>query len=558
MILKIYYLLKKPNKFRVFVWVLLFFTQISLATEIKLSLNPNSVSIGESFQIIYTTTQDPDADPNFTPLEQDFSILNQSKANQSSCINGRCSKTIQWTLQVIAKRSGNLTIPVISFGNDLSESRNIQITNSIITVASNKPIFLEVEATPKSPYVQSQVIFTIRLYSRAKISSARLSQLKIADAIIEKLGESKTYSKQINSINYEVIEIKYAIFPQKIGITSIEPVALEVSLSNNIQRHFSGFFNFTNTQYKRLTSNKITLDVQAIPENFSEKEWFPAEQVVITEKWSANPDNMQVGEPITRTLILKAKGVTTHQIPKLHGKINLAKLKNYADNPVLTDQKNPTGITAVRKEKIVYIPTKSGNYLLPSIKIPWFNTTNKTMEFVQLPKIMVTALAEDITEEYPTQAPANNVGFKSVKLTETSNLWMWLAIILAIAWLATLAFLVKKYKSTKVKPADFKKTSLKYLVPALKQDCNNNDKIAVKKHLLVWGKIKFNSNNLAEIATHCDAYLRDEIILLNHSLYAAQGQAWQGKKLFKAFIENQARAKIVKKINDGLEPLYKV
>ena len=70
--------------------------------------------------------------------------------------------------------------------------------------------------------------------------------------------------------------------------------------------------------------------------------------------------------------------------------------------------------------------------------------------------------------------------------------------------------------------------------------------------------IKFNSSSLSVIASNSEARLRDEIELLSQSLYADQKVQWQGKKLFQYFVENSAREKVAKKIDDSLEPLYKV
>ena len=71
-------------------------------------------SFDESFQIIFTATESPDEDPDFSPLEQDFSILNQSTISSSSWVNGQSSKTVKWIVNVMAKERGSLVIPVIN------------------------------------------------------------------------------------------------------------------------------------------------------------------------------------------------------------------------------------------------------------------------------------------------------------------------------------------------------------------------------------------------------------------------------------------------------------
>ena len=75
---------------------------------------------------------------------------------------------------------------------------------------------------------------------------------------------------------------------------------------------------------------------------------------------------------------------------------------------------------------------------------------------------------------------------------------------------------------------------------------------------MIWGKQKFEVNNLGSIAGFCEARLRDEILLLNQTLYGKQSSQWQGKKLFQAFTENKARGVIKEVVDKSLEPLYKL
>lgn len=201
-----------------FLLLLLIFVPANvLAAQISVSFDRNPVSVNESFQIIFTANDAPDKDPDFTPLEQDFEILGQSQSSNSSWVNGQSSRTIQWTLNVMAKHSGSLIVPEVKFGDDVSQPRPILVTEATVNKAVNTDddLFLEVEATPESPYVQSQVLFSVRLYRRVDITQAALNEPELGDAVIEKLGDDSNYNTQINGVNYLVTERKYAIFPQK-------------------------------------------------------------------------------------------------------------------------------------------------------------------------------------------------------------------------------------------------------------------------------------------------------------------------------------------------------
>jgi len=330
------------------------------AAQIGVSFDRNPVSLDESFQIIFTANDTPDNDPDFGPLEQDFEILGQSQSSNSSWINGQSSKTIQWTVNVMAKHPGSLVVPAVKFGDDVSQPASVLVTQATANKAvdTDDDLFLEVEATPQSPYVQSQVLYTVRLYRRVEIAQASLNEPELGDAVIEKLGDDSNYNTQINGVNYLVTERKYSIFPQKSGSLTIKPLMLTAEVVANTRPNFNGFFNSQMTKTKKISSKSVTLDVKPAPATFTGKHWLSAEQLVLKEEWSGDNQQMKVGEPLTRTLTLLAKGTTVGQLPEINiGKID-DRLKTYPDQPVLQEQKKPEGLIAFREEKIAIIPQK--------------------------------------------------------------------------------------------------------------------------------------------------------------------------------------------------------
>jgi len=560
-------MIDRKNKFS-FLYLLIFLVSIqsALAVEIKTTLDRNPVSVNESVQLIFTATASPDDDPDFGPLEKDFEILNQSQSSNSSWINGKSSKTIQWKLNVMPKQAGNLIIPAISFGDDNSQTVLLKVTqNQTVNSNQNAELFLEVESSTLSPYVQEQVLYTLKLFSRVQLSQARLSELELTDALVEKLGEVKKYSINRDGIEYTVNELNYAIFPQKSGLINIPPMVLSADVVSRSRQRFNGFFNRQISKTKRVLSNKITLDVQAVPESFTGTRWIPASQVVIEEKWSGETSQMKVGEPLTRTLTLLTVGNTVAQLPELHHETNIAELKTYPDQPVLKEQKRAEGLISFREEKIAYIPSKAGRYTLPAIEIPWFNTRTQTMEVVRIAEQTVEAIGSAVVQ-------ASNINPEPIKEIDNSDIstqkpiiqtvenpfWMWLSIALAIGWLLTIIFVLIKRKPKQMEEVDNSgDIKVKQIVKALRLACRDNDALAAKDALLAWGKVSYNCNTLSAIALHCEARLRDEILLLNQYLYANQAQPWQGKKLFQTFTENKARKAVDKTVNDELEPLYK-
>ncbi len=564
MILNLLKTMYKKNKLILASFILsLIAVDVVLATEIKATIDRNPVVVNESFQITFTATESPDDDPDFSVLRENFEILNQSQRSNSSWINGKSSKSIQWILNVMAKQMGELVIPAISFGEDQSQPLTVLVTKSAVASATknNDDLFLEIDVSSNKVYVQSQVIYTLRFFRKVDINRASLTEPELADAIVEKLGEDNSYNTDVNGVGYAVTERKYAVFPQKSGIQTIKPLVLTAEVVSGRSSRFNGFFNRQTTKTKRVMSKAMTLDVQKAPESFTGNFWLPAEHIHIEEKWSGDIGNMKIGEPLTRTLTILGKGVTVAQLPELN-KSEDRQLKTYPDQPVLKEKKQADGLIAFREEKIAYIPSKAGRYTLAAIEIPWFNTQTQKMEIARIAGATITAVSSSSAAVESAVAVEQSESVAKVPDVHAveDKFWMWLSIGLALGWLITIVFFIKKScsKDLPIPTDNTKDIRLKETVKALKKACIENNAVAAKNALLDWGKSNYNSGNLSEIAQQSEARFRDEIRLLNQYLYSNQSEKWQGKKLFQTFTENNARGKVARKTNDGLEPLYKL
>ncbi|CAG7855828.1 hypothetical protein MCAMS1_00100 [biofilm metagenome] len=573
-------ILKVPLMLTLLVLGIIF--QPVFATQITTSVDRNPVKMDESFKIFFAAADAPDGDPDLTPLEQDFTVINQSQSTSTSWVNGNYNKSIRWTVEVTANKAGKLVIPAILFGNDTSEPLTVTVTQdepNNNTADSNEDVFLDVKAMPEQPYVQSQVIYTIRLYRRVDMAQAELNEPELADAVIEKLGEDSNFNTIVNGVSYVVTERKYAIFPQKSGLMTIKPLTLTAAIIVDGQLDFRDFFSSRMTKTKRVLSKEVTLNVKPVPAEFKGKDWLAAEKLELTQEWSGDTQQMKIGEPLTRTLTLRGEGTTVGQLPELNTVKTDTDIKAYPDQPVLNEQKQPDGIAASRQEKIALIPAKAGKHSLPAIEIPWYNIKTQKVEIVRLPGMTINVIGVAGNQpEAPVQPKIANtpIGQKPVTelglstgLTEINkdwqqNPWLWTSAILAMGWLITLVyFLTKRPKQslTMRKDAGIKGSDdamLKKAINNLKLACAEDDAQAAKTALLDWGKLTFAADNLATLAAYCDTRLCDEILLLNQYLYGKNKNFWQGKHLMRAFKDNKASEKKINKDEIILEPLHRL
>lgn len=554
--------------------VVMLFSASVTAAQIDASVDRNPITLSDSFQLTFTATESPDDDPNFSPLQQDFDIINQQKNSQLSWVNGSTNRTIQWTLTVMAKRVGELKIPAISFGADASTPVSITIieTTPLNALSDDDELYLEVEANPKQAYVQAQVLYTVRLYQRINLAQATLSDPKLDNAIIEKLGEDNQYNTKVKGVNYLVTERKYALFPQQSGTLTIAPLVLTADvITQDPRSRFDSFFSNQRTQTKRVLSKAITLDVLPTPANFKASHWLPAEQLQLKETWSNSELKVKVGEPITRTLTITAKGATSSQLPDLANIDFNSQLKIYPDKAVINDQKNASGIVAMREQKMAFIPQAAGNFDLPAIEIPWFNTQTQQMETAQLPAVTLVAIAAPQATTSTNNTPSNptiNTATtaeiqplqENTSATGTNPIWKWTTLGFALAWLFTLILLfrtriAKQQAEVKIDTPSAS-TKLKEITQTLKKACSDNDPHTAHKALINWSTATYNVLSLADLNHHCDVELQAELKKLNHALYSKEKSVWDGSTLWQAISAQLLIQSKSKTEDEPLVPLH--
>ncbi len=552
----------------------------SLAANITVEVDRDPVSIDESFKIFFFADDRITDTPDFSPLQQDFEILSRTQSSSTKYSNGNLSKKTRWNLGVMAKRSGTLTIPSIAIGNDNSPSISITVNESNNSAQNeanqNAEIFIEVDISPSSVYVQQQVIYSVRFFRAVSINAAGMSEPSINDAevVIEKLGDDASYETYRNGRRYIVIERKYALFPQQSGSITIEPITLDAQVSVTTPGVFDPFGQKSTT--KRLKSNSIKLDVKPIPSSIHSHSWLPTSDLKMTENWSQQPPVFIVGEPITRTLTLKADGLTAAQLPSLN-MTDTQVFKTYPDQPRLNNKPGSRGISGTRQEKIALIPTQAGQFTLPEIQVNWWNINSNKLETATLPArtVQVQPGANTLTANTPaaietpakpaiiapTTTAATTPTVTVVK--ETSSIYSTLNIFLGLGWFITgIAWFISKrhHKTTHNADLASQKQPAKISLKAVKNACLSHNPQQTQIELLNWANGHWPDNpptNIGEIGRRLDPATQQEIKHLNQALYGSSSDRWQGNGLWQHLpVAAKTIAKKPDKQKERLMPLY--
>lgn len=563
------------NRFRTYILTLLTLILLSAAHTswaATASMNRSIISENETL-ILVVQTQDMSTDQiDLSVLETDFEILGTSQSSQIQLFSGGRSSNKQWQITLAPLRSGTLTIPALTVGNETTQELEISV-QAFDPANENKKeqeVFIEITLSKDRAYVQEQIIFTIKLFYKSAIRSGALTSPNIDNAVIERLGEDITYQAEKNGTHYSVLERRFALFPQKSGNITIDPIRFNGQIQDKQAQprsRFDGFlgqslFNdpFSPTLKNfRTKSTAQSITILPRPAAATGKNWLPAKNLKLTENISEQSNTLDVGQPLTRTLTITAEGLNSSQLPELPLP-DLENSKNYRDQKSQNNQIGKMGITGISQQKIALVPTAEGILHLPEIKIPWWDVVanQQRVAILAARTIMVTP------GNNFTVTPSNTENTQPLLTAEPrqthSSIWVILSGLFFILWCATLYLLWKEKQNNKQKISQEENVSehrhLRKKLSSIEKACHENNIAAAHTALITWAKTRWPENppqNLAALANHSDQ--PDVISALQNMdriLYSTEQKLWDGQQFLKT-----TRALLSQKTPSHDQPIIK-
>jgi hypothetical protein len=528
------------------------------AVRVTAATDRSSVRENESFTFTLRVEGSVRGEPDTSPLEADFDVLNRSTSTRIQIVNGRTEQVAEWQMQLMPRRAGRVTIPALEVGGVASNPLELEVLPAPPPGDAVADIFMEVEALPANAYVQSQVVFTLRLFIGVGTGRATLTTPEIAgvEAIVERLGEDAQYQTVRDGRSFVVRERRYAVFPQAAGMLEIGPVTFEAMVIPN--RGFS--------RVQRFRSETVRIDVQpavAPPAQFPRAVWLPASRVEISERWSDDVDALQLGIPQTRTLTIEADGLLETQLPDLDMAVTDG-IRQYADQPELDRTTGPDGLTAQRIERFAVIAQREGAVELPAIELPWWNVNTARWEVARIPArtLEVIPSAEMVA---PASAPPAAIDAPAA-IVEPGP-WRTISAALALGWALT-GFAWWWLGRSRRAPAERRASAPaagwhedRRLMRELLQACDRNDAQAAQRLLLAWGAARLPKSpptSVGALGAALPAEAAAAAAELEQHLYGPAPAAWDGSRLRRALGALQAVAKHGEHARaDALLPLYR-
>ncbi|MBZ9783987.1 BatD family protein [Pseudomonas sp. REP124] len=538
-----------------FTLTLLFCAVQAQAAELVSSVDRTRLNSGETIELTLESNDVTQfGKPDLAPLEPLFEVRGTRQVNQLNTIDGDNRATTRWIVTLLPKQNGSVVIPALSLGDVQSQPITVQVVESEAQENTNKlaPVFIDASLDQSSVYVQAQAILTLRIYHSVSLyDDSSLPPLQIPDARIEQLGESRTYEKDINGVRHGVIEMRYAIYPQHSGELIIPGQVFNAALVDAQPAQDAAAQSPKSGKLMRVSSAELLLTVKAKPITYpADMPWLPARSLTLSETWNPEPEHVQVGDSLTRSLTVKAEGLASSQLPPLPG-TEANGLRRYPDQPVLGNQNSDRGLVGSREDREALVPSRSGSIELPSVEVVWWNTFEDHLEHSSLParSLQVAANPSLMVDTPAGVSPVNAAA-------ENEALWRWKLSSLILACTTLLGFGL--WWRARSQPAVLRAVqagpSPRTVLDELKRACLANDPHATRQALDAWARQQ--PETLADMAARF-VPLSDALDGLNGALYSEAGQHWQGEELWRVIRTIPIAERTQDPTGDnGLPPLY--
>lgn len=439
--------------------MLVIFSQASRA-DFSASVDRTTLGLNDTLELQLRSDNDNTDNPRLEALERDFAILSTRQSRQVRIINGRSEAWQDWVITLAPKKKGVLTIPSLTLAGEHTAPLTVVVQDNPRPATGNRisPVFMRAELDSEQVYIQQEVILTLKIFHRVNLyDDSRLSPLEIADAIVQQLGDTQKYDVVLEGTRYGVFELKFAIYPQKTGLLNIPSMTFTGTMADN-SSPFGGMFSMGGKPVVARSAD-IQLNVQEQPADYPGHDWLPAKKLTLEESWSQGSQAIRVGDAVTRTITMQAKGLNAAQLPPLSLPA-LSGANSYPDQSSTEDIPSTNGITGKRVSAMAIVPTQAGTLVVPPVKIPWFDTQTQQIKFAEIPgktlQVLpaenpepvapVKATAPTATAEKPADTGAGQPEVHSA--TPVSRFWQWLVALLVLLWLLTVGLFWRFWKKS--------------------------------------------------------------------------------------------------------------
>lgn len=380
-------------------------------TQAIASVSNNQVFLGDTF-ILTVEVNDTGSEYQLdtSQLNDNFEVNGPSRSQNTSIINGDINRKITWVLRLQAKKVGSFTIPPLTLGDVSTQTIKIEVkeADEQQQSSSNDTIFIENSVDKSKVYVDQPIILDTKIYVSENIIDGDVKAPILEGANIERVvSDNKSTQVVRNGIRYQLFSYQYQITPSQAGEVKVTSPLLVGSIRKNIS--VNDWQSRIIAQPINIRGNNVAITVKQMPANY-QGDWLVSEDVHLIENNNLQQQEYFVGDPITRSISLRVASIALEKMPEI--KLNYdGSLRYYPDQDELKQGTLEGVLYSQRTITHAIIADKSGQLILPEIKMPWWNSKTEQREFAILPAqtlIIKPTLQTNNSNNNATNSAINN------------------------------------------------------------------------------------------------------------------------------------------------------
>lgn len=389
--------------------------------------------------------------PPFQPIEGFNLLYGPSVGTQTQIINGVVSSKRIYEYGLSPVKEGIFEIPAyeVTVEGKTYQTEPVQIEvkkgappteqvqpgdqpRALTQEELSQRLFVELTTDKKEAVVNEQVVLTFRFYRNLAVDGLSYEPSATKGFLEESLGEQRNTRQIINGIEYEVIELKKALFPVTAGTLEISPARLACNIlikAPSKQRRnrslFDDFFDdpfsdsFFGGRYVRrpvkLVSDPVQIQVSPLPEA-GKPQTFSGAVGKFDFAAEAKPKEVAAGDPITLTMTVTGMGnLQSIKSPVLAEDLTQFKIYEPESKTEILSRKE--GIIGKKVFEVVLVPKEEDITEIPQIEFTFYDPEKK--QYLTLRKgpipIQVSPPQKSIQM---ISSPGSSVDKKAVELLE--------------------------------------------------------------------------------------------------------------------------------------------
>ncbi len=229
--------------------------------------------------------------------------------------------------------------------------------------------------------VRQEITLVIELKSNRWFAGGTTIRLpEIADVIVtqrEQFAENSSFNE--SDISWTIQRWRISLFPQKAGVITIPPLAVMLKVNHEKSGNISGTIQTSAIDFKVEVPDGISLT----------ERWLAAENFELERTWEPLDFHSKQGESLRMKITQTAQGV----LPMMLTPVKFESpeyLAAYYHPPKFENISHRGENRAVRVDTIDFSVEKEGEFIIPEIRLNWWDTGNHEFKTVTIPGLLLS------------------------------------------------------------------------------------------------------------------------------------------------------------------------